>query len=53
MDRGLRFVLLLCLVAVTFVLGLKVGENHVIRHQTIESTETGYIVNFDGNYYEF
>lgn len=51
--NDIRKILLICLIAVTFAVGLKVGENHVIRHQKIESTETGYLVDFDGNYYEY
>jgi K+-transporting ATPase A subunit len=53
MDKGTKIIFIMLLIAVVFVCGLKVGENHVIRHQKIESTETGYLVDFDGEIYEY
>jgi len=53
MDKDFKILILIFLIAVTFAVGLKVGENHVIRHQKIESTETGYLVDFDGEIYEY
>ena len=50
MDKKMVIIIL---VALVFVIGLKVGENHVIRHQKIENTPTGYVVNFDGEIYEY
>jgi hypothetical protein len=51
--KDVRIYLTICLIAIVFFMGLKCGENHVIRHQIIEKTETGFLVNFDGNYYEY
>ena len=53
MDRGTKIIFTILIIAIIFVIGLKVGENHVIRHQKIENTETGYLVDFDGEYYEY
>ena len=50
MDR--KFVIIM-LLAVAFVIGLKCGENHVIRHQKIEKSSIGYTVDFDGEIYEY
>ena len=50
MDKKLVIIMLL---AVAFVIGLKCGENHVIRHQSISQTEYGYEVDFDGEIYEY
>ena len=41
------------IIVVAFVVGLKLGENHVIRHQEITQTDSGYSVNFDGVIYEY
>ena len=46
-------ILIIFLITIAFIIGLKCGENHVIRHQKIESTPTGYSVNFDGEIYEY
>lgn len=35
MEKDIRFYLIVCLIAVCFVCGLKVGENHTLRHQQI------------------
>ena len=53
MDKFTKDIIIICLITIVFVIGLKVGENHVIRHQKIENTSTGYIVDFDGEIYEY
>ena len=50
MDKKIIIIMLL---AIAFVVGLKCGENHVIRHQKIEKSEIGYTVDFDGEIYEY
>lgn len=45
--------LIIMIIAITFVIGLKVGENHVIRHQKIEKASYGYQVEFDGQIYKY
>ena len=51
--KDINKIFIMLLLAVVFVIGLKVGENHVIRHQRIETTPTGYVVDFDGEFYEY
>ena len=53
MNKDTKRIFLILLLAVVFVLGLKLGENHVIRHQSISKTEYGYQVNFDGEIYDY
>ena len=53
MDKYTRDIMIMLLIAVVFVVGLKIGENHVINHQHIEKTNTGYIVEFDGQNYKY
>lgn len=50
-DR--KFYIITFIVVVAFVLGLKLGENHTIRHQKIEKTNTGYSVEFEGRTYNY
>lgn len=53
MNNDTKKMFLILLLTVVFVIGLKIGENHTIRHQQITKTEYGYQVNFDGNIYEY
>lgn len=53
MNKDTKRVFLILLLVVIFVLGLKTGENHTIRHQKIEKTEYGYQVDFDGEIYDY
>ena len=46
-------ILLIILIAILFVVGLKIGENHVIREQKITKTSYGYEVEFDGQIYKY
>lgn len=50
---NVKSTLIILAFAVVFVLGLFAGHYDVIKHQSIMSTDTEYIVNFDGNYYTY
>lgn len=50
MDKKM---IIIIIIAVSMVIGLKLGENHVIRHQSINKTDYGYRVEFDGDYYDY
>ena len=47
-TKFIVLVLAFTIVAVGFG---KLGEYHVIKHQRIETTETGYRVDFGGHYW--
>lgn len=51
--NNIKFILIALIMTVIFVIGIKCGEHHVIKHQKIEKTSIGYEVDFDGEIYEY
>lgn len=48
-----KIMLVIGLIAVAFVLGVVIGEKRVIKQQRIEKTDYGYLVEFDGQLYDY
>lgn len=51
MDKFEKFIAIILVMAVMFIIGLLAGEKRVIREQQIYSTENGYTVVYHGNEY--
>ena len=52
-KKETAFVLVMITMILTALVFGKLGENHVIREQRIEKTETGYTVEFHGQLYDY
>lgn len=48
-----KIIIIIGLIAVAFVLGITLGEKRVIKYQKIEKTDYGYLVDFDGQLYDY
>ena len=53
MHKDIKFYLIVGLLAIVFVLGIKAGERHAIRHQHIKQVNTGYTITLDGQKYYY
>ena len=53
MKKTITIIVVTGLVALTFVLGVTIGEKRVIKQQRIEKTDYGYLVEFDGQLYDY
>ena len=51
--KQIKVILIIGIIALAFAFGVTVGEKTVIKHQHIEKTSTGYIVEFDGELYDY
>jgi hypothetical protein len=52
-KKTTAFAIVMVVMILTALAFGKLGEYHVIREQRIETTDTGYLVDFEGNYYEY
>lgn len=52
-ERDIKIILVIGFLALAFACGLTIGEKLVIRHQAIYTIEGGYLVDYDGEYYEY
>ena len=48
-----KIIIIIGLIAVAFILGITIGEKRVIKNQKIEKTDYGYLVDFDGQLYDY
>lgn len=53
MKKTIAIIVVTGLVALAFVLGVTIGEKRVIKQQRIEKTDYGYLVEFDGQLYDY
>lgn len=53
MNKDLKFIISVLVLAVVFVIGSQVGTYHTIKHQVIIKTDTGYTVELDGELYNY
>lgn len=48
-----KFFIIVMLLVLVFLGGMRAGEYHTLKHQKIQKSATGYLVDYDGNYYEY
>lgn len=53
MDKDLKFIVSVLILAIVFVIGSQVGTYYTIKHQIITKTDTGYTVELDGELYDY
>lgn len=53
MNKNLKFTLTVLILAMVFVIGSQVGTYYTLKHQIITKTDTGYMVELDGELYNY
>lgn len=53
MNKDLNFTISVLILAIVFVIGSQVGTYYTIKHQVITKTDTGYMVELDGELYDY
>lgn len=53
MNKDSKFIISVLILAIVFVIGSQVGTYYTLKHQVITKTDTGYMIELDGELYNY